>query len=147
MGYVLQSIRLSINAKAFTEYKIAGTNIVTKSIHKIFGIVMSDDLSWNQHYDKMIPKAYRNAGAASVQLQPVSICFCQVPIFGKISSYLLLNHLETNSYHSCWTNPKESNKVYYTSSKLKKLNLLPLMYIFELKGALYSLYKVFQSYD
>jgi len=39
------------------EYRIAGTNIVTKNVHKDIDIAMSDDLSWNQHYEKIIPEA------------------------------------------------------------------------------------------
>jgi len=68
-----KSIYLRINAKAITEYRIAGTNIVTKSVYKDLGIVMSDDLSWNQHYEKIILKSLQNAGATLAQFQPVSI--------------------------------------------------------------------------
>jgi len=42
-----KSIHLSINAKVSTEYRIASTDIMTRSVHKDLGIVMSDDLSWN----------------------------------------------------------------------------------------------------
>jgi len=48
-----KSIHLHINAKAITEYRIADTNIVTKNVHKDLGI---DDLSWNQHYEKLPQK-------------------------------------------------------------------------------------------
>jgi len=67
---LMKSIHLHINAKAITEYRIAGTNIVTKSVHKDLGNVMSDDLSWNHPYEKIIPKAYRMLEL----LQSVSIC-------------------------------------------------------------------------
>ena len=59
-----KSIHLSINAKVMisTEYRIARTDIMTRSVGKDLGIVMSYDLSWNQHYEKIIPKAYRMLG-------------------------------------------------------------------------------------
>jgi len=112
----MKSIHLCINAKAITEYRIADTNIVTKNIHKDLGIVMCDDLSWNQHYEKNNTKSLQNAGAASALFQPVSICFCQeniILIFGNISSYLLFETNPDKAYYPCRTNPKESNKVYF----------------------------------
>ena len=57
-----KSIHLSINAKVNTEYRIAAADIMTRSVHKDLGITMSDDLSWNQHYEKIITKAYRMLG-------------------------------------------------------------------------------------
>jgi len=72
MGYVTKSIYLRINAKAITEHRIADTNIVTKIVHEDLGIVMCNDLSWNQHYEKIIPKAYRILGLLRRQFQFVS---------------------------------------------------------------------------
>jgi len=84
-----KSIHLHINAKAITEYRIADTNIVTK---KDLGIVMSNDLSWNQHYEKIKSQKFRECwGCFSA-----SVCFCQENIIlifgGKISSYVLIIH-------------------------------------------------------
>jgi len=64
---------------------------MTRSVHKDLGIVMSDDLSWNQHCEKIIPKAsvVQNAGTASLLFQPVSVCFCKenlILIIGEIAS-------------------------------------------------------------
>jgi len=48
----IKSIHLSINAKVSTEYRIARTDVMTRiSVHKDLGIVMSDNLLWNQHYE------------------------------------------------------------------------------------------------
>ena len=55
-------IHLSINAKVSTEYRIPGTDIMTRRVHRDLGIIMSDDLSWNQHHEKIIPKGYRILG-------------------------------------------------------------------------------------
>jgi len=85
MGYVFQSyqsIYLSINAKVSTEYRIAGTDIMTRSVHKDLGIIMSDDLSWNQHYEEIIPKAYKILGL-------LCRCFSQSQsVFAKRTLYL-----------------------------------------------------------
>ena len=47
-----------INAKIITNYKIADTQILTNSSHKDFGIIISSDLCWDQHYKNIIPKTY-----------------------------------------------------------------------------------------
>ena len=52
-----KSIHLSINTKVSAEYIIAGTDIMTRGVHKDLGIIMSDDLSWNQHYEEIISKS------------------------------------------------------------------------------------------
>jgi len=103
---------------------------------------MCNDLSWNQHYKKLSQKLTDCWGCFDA-VQPVSICFCQeniIFIFGKISCYLLFNYLETNpdkAYYPYKRIQRRTTKFilnYYTSSYfdgLKKLNLLPLMYIFE----------------
>ena len=54
-----KSVHLSINSKVTTNYKIADTQVVTNSSHKDLGITISSDLSWDQHYKNIIPKAYR----------------------------------------------------------------------------------------
>ena len=51
-----------INAKIITNYKIADTQVLTNSSHKNLGIIISSDLSWDQHYKNIIPKAYRMLG-------------------------------------------------------------------------------------
>ena len=57
-----KSVHLSINSKVTTNYKIADTQVVTNSSHKDLGITISSDLSWDQHYKNIIPKAYRMLG-------------------------------------------------------------------------------------
>ena len=51
-----------INAKVITNYKIADTQVLTNSSHKNLGIIISSDLSWDQHYKNIIPKTYRMLG-------------------------------------------------------------------------------------
>ena len=52
-----KSVHLSINSKVTNNYKIADTQVVTNSSHKDLGITISSDLSWDQHYKNIIPKA------------------------------------------------------------------------------------------
>ena len=51
-----------INAKVITNYKITDTQVLTNSSHKNLGIIISSDLSWDQHYKNIIPKTYRMLG-------------------------------------------------------------------------------------
>ena len=57
-----KSVHLYINAKIITNYKIADTQVLTNSSHKNLGIIISSDLSWDQHYKNIIPKTYRMLG-------------------------------------------------------------------------------------
>ena len=57
-----KSVHLSINTKAITTYKIADTQVIANSSHKDLGITILLDLSWDQHYNNMNPKAYRMLG-------------------------------------------------------------------------------------
>ena len=57
-----KSVHLYINAKVITNYKIADTQVLTNSSHKNLGIIISSDLSWDQHYKNIIPKTYRMLG-------------------------------------------------------------------------------------
>ena len=50
-------IHLSVDAKVITKYRIACTNFETKCVHKDLGITISDNLSWNQQYEKNNPKS------------------------------------------------------------------------------------------
>ena len=57
-----KSVHLSINSIVTTNHKIADTQVVTNSSHKDLSITISSDLSWDQHYKNIIPKAYRMLG-------------------------------------------------------------------------------------
>ena len=57
-----KSVHIYINAKVITNYKIADTQILTNSSHKNLGIIISSDLSWDQHYKNIISKTYRILG-------------------------------------------------------------------------------------
>ena len=60
--HFMQYRQLSINSKVTTNYKIADMQVVTSSSHKDLGIIISSDLSWDQHYKNIIPKAYGMLG-------------------------------------------------------------------------------------
>jgi len=93
-------------------------------------------------------KSLQNSGTASSLFQPVSVCFCKenlILIIGEIANYVLFKCLETKpdkGYYTCQTYQRRATKFIlndYNSSyfdRLKKLNLLPLMYIFELNEVL-----------
>ena len=62
MFLVQKRVSTYINAKVITNYKIADTQVLTSSPHKNLGIIISSDLSWDQHYKNIIPKTYRMLG-------------------------------------------------------------------------------------
>jgi len=124
---------------------------MTRSVHKDLGIVMSDDLSWNQHYKKIIPKAYRMLGL-------LRHCFSQFQsVFAKRILYLSLVRSQVMYCSIVWRSSlikdiilveriqrratkfilNDHNSSYF--DRLKKLNLLPLMYIFEVLFTIKSL--------
>ena len=73
-----KSIHLSINSKVMYWIQNSKSRYLTRSVHKNLGIVMSNDLSWNQHYEKIIPKAYRILGLLCCcfsQFESVWVCF------------------------------------------------------------------------
>jgi len=79
---------------------------MTWSVHKDLGIVMSDDLLWNQLYEKIIPKAYRMLGLLRRCFSQFQSVFALILIIGEIASYILFNCLETKPdkrYYTCRT--------------------------------------------
>ena len=143
-----KSIHLSINVKVGTEYRIARSDIMARSVHKDLSIVMSDDLSWNQHNEKIIPKAYRMLGL-------LHHCFSQFQfVFTKRALYLSLVRSQVMYCSIVWRpnliknitlvkriQRRETKFIlndydFSYFDRLKKLNLLPLMYIFELNEVL-----------
>ena len=62
MFLVQKRVSTYINVKVITNYKIADTQVLTSSSHKNLGIIISSDLSWDEHYKNIIPKTYRMLG-------------------------------------------------------------------------------------
>ena len=48
--------------QVITNYKIADTQVLKNSSHKNLDVIISSDLSWDQHYKNIIPKTYRMLG-------------------------------------------------------------------------------------
>ena len=62
MSFNQKRVSTYINAKVITNYKIPDTQVLTNSSHKNLGIIISSDLSWDQHYKNIILKTYRMLG-------------------------------------------------------------------------------------
>ena len=69
-------------------YKIADTQVLTNSSHKNPGIIISSDLSWDQHYKNIIPKTYRMLGPSNSDSQENFVYF-----LSEITSYILFSDL------------------------------------------------------
>ena len=109
---------------------------------------MSDDLTWNQHYEKIIPKAYRMLGLlwrSFSQFQSVSakrtlyLSLVRSQVTSIIWRPTLIMHITLVKQIQIRATKFILHN--YTSSyfdRLKKLNLLPLMYIFELNEIIFT---------
>ena len=146
-----KSVHLSINAKVITNYKIADTQVLTNSSHKDLGIIISSDLSWDQHYKTIIPKTYRMLGLLRrsfsrhqiatakrtlyISLVRSQVTYCSViwrP--NLIKDITLIERIERRAT-TFILNDYSSD--YF--DRLKQLNLLPLMYTFELNELAFML--------
>ena len=59
-------IHLSFNTRFTTSYSVNGTPIASTSTHRDLGIIISSNLSWNEHYNSILAKAYRTLGLPSI---------------------------------------------------------------------------------
>ena len=146
-----KSVHLSINAKVITNYKIADTQVLTNCSHKDLGIIISTDLSWDQHYKTIIPKTYRMLGLLRRSFSRHQI------VTAKRTLYISLVRLQVTYCSVIWRPnlikditlieqiQRRATKFIlndYSSDyfdRLKQLNLLPLMYTFELNELVFTL--------
>ena len=146
---VSKTIHLSFKSKIATTYKLLDDPIITNTTHKDLGIILSTDLSWNHHHEYITSKAYRMLGllrrtlskSSNISVKKLlylSLVRSQITYGSPIWRPFLIKDIKfieqiqrratkfiLNDFHS----------VYY--NRLIKLQILPLMYMFELYDAMF----------
>ena len=132
-------------------YTLSDITIPCNTCHKDLGIILSSDLNWNNHYKSITARAYKVLGLIRRTILPnhstttmvklyVSLVRSQLLYCTQIWRPHLTKHILTiervqrratkyilNDYTSCY------------KTRLLKLNLLPLMYMFELQDLLFAI--------
>ena len=126
------------------DYYINGTKIITQESTKDLGIILLNNLDWSGHYCSITAKAYKILGLLRCCFKTNSIDAKKKPYISLVRSHLLYCSL-------IWRPHKIKDILFlervqrratkyilndYTSSyksRLTKLNLLPLMCIYELQ--------------
>ena len=141
------------------DYYINGTKITTQESTKDLGIILSNNLDWSGHYRSITAKAYKILGLLRrcfkidaidakrklyISLVRSHLLYCS-PIWRphKIKDILLLEHVQRRATKYILNDYTSSYK-----SRLTKLNLLPLMCIYELHDLIFYIksYKYPSSY-
>ena len=145
------SIRFKPNTETFEgdPYSIDGCEVSKKVSHRDLGIIFSTDMSWSCHYDHVIAKAYRARGLLrrsfkctnSVMTKKVlylhivrsCLLYCS-PLWRphQIQHITLLERVQRRASKYILNDYTTDHK-----TRLIRLNLLPLMYIYELTDILF----------
>ena len=165
-----QSSNLSFNQNKFVhiqfwktgttshDYYINGTKIITQESTKDLGIILSNNLDWSGHYCSIIAKAkilgllrrcFKTNSIDTkrklyISLVRLHLLYCS-PIWRphKIKDILLLERVQRHATKYILNDYTSSYK-----SRLTKLNLLPLMCVYELHDLIFYIksYKYPSSY-
>ena len=142
-------VHLSFNNKLLTSYKIDDLPITSSSSHRDLGIILSSDLSWKAHYNLISSRAYKTLGLLRRTFsQCINISTKRTLYIALVRSQLLycsplwhpyliqdISALERVQRRATKYILNDYNSDYKT--RLIKLNLLPLMYTFELCDILF----------
>ena len=125
------------------DYFINGNKITTQESTKDLGIILSNNLDWSEHYHSITAKAYKILGLLRrcfktnsidakrklyISLVRSHLLYCsQIWRPHKIKDILLLERVQRRA-----TKYILDDYTFSYKSRLTKLNLLPLMYIYEL---------------
>ena len=141
---------ISFKPKIVSSYNLSDTAISITDFQKDLGLVVSNDLSWENHYNHIIPRAYKILGLICRSFSPSlnlsvkmklyltlvrsQLMYC-TPIWRP---YLHKDIQNTERIQRCTTkfilNDYDSN--YKT--RLLTLKLLRLMYLFELQDIIFT---------
>jgi len=149
MFSINKCLHLSINHKLPTTYSVGGNSLPQLHSHRDLGLLLADDLSWNNHYQHIISKAYKYLG-----LLRRAFSNCQ-SIRAKKILYITLVRSQLTYCSQLW-NPylikdtvileriqRQATKYIlrdYDSNyktRLLKLDLLPLMYTLDFYDILF----------
>ena len=146
-----KSVHLSFKCKIATSYTMFDNTILHTDSHKDLGLVLSEDLSWNKHYTFIIARAYKILGLirrtfSSSHHPPtvlklyISLVRSQLMYCTQLwRPYLLkdIDNIERIQRRATKFILRDYASGY--RSRLIKLKLLPLMYLFELQDILFAI--------
>jgi len=147
-------IHLSFNSKFPTSYFICGSKIQTSNSHRDLGIIISTDLSWKDHYNHILAKAYRTLGLLRRTFScSIDTTTKKVLYLALVRSQLLYCSPLWHPYLLCDIAVLEriqrratkyilNDYVSNYKTRLLKLNMLPLMYTYDLCDILFFIKSV-----
>ena len=151
-----KSAHISFKSKITTYYNISNTSISRANVHKDLGLLLSEDLSWTNHYSFIAARAYKVLGLIRRTLNSSHHPSTMVKLYVSLVRSQLLYctqlwrpHLIKDIQIIERIQRRSTKHILndYTSSyrtRLLKLKLLPLMYLFELQDILFAV-KSFKS--
>ena len=144
-------IHLSFNTQFSTSYHVNCTPITSSNARCDLGIILSSNLSWKDHYTSLLSKAYRTLGLLRRTFSS------NLNIYAKKSLYISLIRSQLLYCSQLW-HPyllqniatleqlqRRSTKFILSDyqsdykSHLIKLNMLPLMYYYDIRSVGHSL--------
>ena len=144
-------IHLSFKSKLDTIYTISDTPIPRSDSHKDLGIILSVDLSWDKHYKTITSRAYKLLGLIRRTLSSCHSTTTMTRLYVSLVRSQLFYciqvwrpHLMRDILNIERVQRRATKYILndYTSSYktcLILLNLLPLMYLFELHDILFAI--------
>ena len=144
-------IHLSFKSKPDTIYTISDTFIPRSDSHKDLGIALSVDLSWNKHYKTITTRAYKVLGlihrtfsschsTTTMTRLYVSLVHSQLFYCTQIwRPHLMKDILKIERVQRRATKHMLNDYTNSYKTRLMQLNLLPLMYLFELHDILFTI--------
>jgi len=146
-----KSVVISYKPQLETSYNISTMQVATQAHHKDLGVIFSQDMSWDNHYKHILSRAYRTLGLlrrtfSKQHLSEVkrklylSLVRSQLTYCSTIWRPYLIKDIKTieqlqRRATKFILNDYESD--YY--NRLLRLNLLPIMYIFELSDIMFAI--------
>jgi len=126
-------------------YTINGNFIKCLSQHTDLGVIFSSDLSWSAHYNAISTKAYQTLGLVRwtfkincIESKETAVLSTQLLHCSQLWRPQLIRDIKILE-HIQWRATKNILNDYFFSYKqrLEKLNLLPLMYHYELQDIMF----------
>ena len=146
-----KSVHLVFKSKIPTSYTMFDTSISHTDSHKDLGLVLSEDLSWSKHYNFITARAYKVLGLIrrtfSSSHCPNTVLKLYISLVRSQLFYctqLWRPHLlkDIDNIERIQRRATKFILQDYTSSyktRLLKLKLLPLMYLFEIQDILFAI--------
>ena len=144
-------VHLSFKSKLDTTYTISDTRIPHSDSHKDLGLILSEDLRWDKHYKAITARAYKVLGLIRRTFHSCHLSSTMVRLYvSMVRSQLLYctqiwrPHLMKDILNIERVQRRATKYILndYTScykTRLIKLKLLPLMYLFELQDILFAI--------